>query len=89
MAAIRSMLIYGCEAWRILASCHKKKVQILQNKCFKIILQARRYTRISELHDVAALPYIDELLEYRVKEMFEVTNTHDNPLVRSMGQLYQ
>ena len=45
--------------------------------------------RFSELHDVAALPYIDELLEYRVKNMFEVTNTHDNPLVRSMGQLYQ
>ena len=68
VAAIRSMLIYGCEAWSILASCHKKKIQILQNKCFKIILQAPRYTRISELHDVAALPYIDELLEYRVKK---------------------
>ena len=64
--AIRSILTYGCKAWSILASCYKNKIQILQNKCLKIIFQAPRYTRISELHDVAALSYFDELLEYRV-----------------------
>ena len=89
MALIRSLLLYGCEALSILAKCHKKKIQILQNKCLKIIFQATRYTRISELHDVVNLPYIDELMEDRVHKMFHVISTHDNPLVRSVGHLYQ
>ena len=51
----------------------------------KIILHAPRYTSISELHDMANLPYIDELLEDRVNKMFQTLSTHDNPVVRSMG----
>ena len=89
MVLIGSMLLYGCEAWRILAKWHKKKIQILQNKCLKIIFQAPRYMRISELHDVANLPYIDELMEDRVHKMFHMISTHDNPLVQTVGHLYQ
>ena len=89
VALVRSMLLYGCEAWSILAKCRKRKIQIFQNKCLKIILQAPRYTRISELHDMANLPYIDELLEDRVHKMFQSISTHDNPIVRTMGHLNQ
>ena len=55
MAIIRSMLLYGCEAWSILAKCHKNRVQIMQNKCLKIIFDAPRYTRISDLHKLLLL----------------------------------
>ena len=89
MALIRSMLLYGCEAWSILAKRHKKKIQVFQNKCLKIILDAPRYTRISELHDVANLPYIEDLMEERVLKMFHMISTHVNPLVRSVGHLSQ
>ena len=60
MSIIRSMLLYSCEAWCILAHCHKIRVQVLQNKYLKIIFDAPRYTRIYELHDVAEIPYIAE-----------------------------
>ena len=60
MSMIRSMLLYGYEAWSILAHCHKNRVQILQNKYLKIIFDAPRYTRIYEIHDVAEIPYIPE-----------------------------
>ena len=89
MSIIRSMLLYGCEAWSILANCHKKKFQIIQNKCLKIIWQAPRYTRISELHNVANLPYIDEVLDQKVQKMFEIILGHENPLVQSMGHFNQ
>ena len=61
MSIIRSKLLYGCEAGSILAHCQKSCVQILQNKCWKIIYNAPRYTMISELHDVVEIPYIAEL----------------------------
>ena len=89
MAIIRSMLLYGCEAWSILAKCHKKRVQIMQNKCLKIIFDAPRYTRISDLHKLANLPYIEELLDHHVQRMYNVISSHENPLVRSMGHFSQ
>ena len=89
MALIRSMLLYGCEAWSVLDKYHKKKIQILQNKCLKIIFQAPRFTRISELHYVANLPYIDELMEDWVHKMFHMISTHDNTLVQTVGHVYQ
>ena len=88
MTLIRSMLLSGYKVWSILAKCHKKKIRIFQNKCLKIIFEAPRYTRISELHDVANFPYIEELMEDRVHKMFHIS-THDNPLVRSVGHFYQ
>ena len=81
------MLLYGCEAWSILAKCHKKRAQVLQNKCLKIIFNAPRYTSISELHDVAALPYIDEILEDRVSKMYQLIT--ENSMIRTMGQSCQ
>ena len=89
MAIIRSMLLYGCEAWSILAHCHKNLVQILQNKCLKIIFDAPRYTRISELHDVAEIPHIAELLDDNVQKMCNIISVHDNPLVKAMGHFNQ
>ena len=63
MSIVRSMLLYGCEAWSILAACHRKRVQILQNKCLNIIFETPRYTRMTDLHKVADLPFIDVLVE--------------------------
>ena len=89
MAVIRSMLLYGCEAWSILAQCHKKRVQILQNKCLKIIFDAPRYTRITELHNVAEIPYIADLLDNHVQKMCNTISLHENPLVKAMGHFNQ
>ena len=89
MSIIRSMLLYGCEAWSIIAQRHEKRLQILQNKCLKIIFDAPRYTRITELHDVAGIPYIAELLDSHVQKMHNAILTHENPLVRAMGNFNQ
>ena len=89
MSIIRNMLLYGCEAWSILAHCHKKRVQILQNNWLKIIFHAPRYTRISELHDEAEIPYIAELLDDYVQKMCNNISVHENPLVQAMGHFNQ
>ena len=63
------MLLSGCEACSILGKCHKRRVQILQNKCLMIIFNALHYASISELHNEAEIPSIEELLESRKKDV--------------------
>ena len=71
------MLLCGCEAWRILAQCHKYRVQILQNKFLKIIFDGPCHTRISEFQDVALIPYIADLLDSHVKKIFNIISNHE------------
>ena len=85
MAIIRSMLLYGCEAWSILANCHKRRFQVMQNKCLRIIFNAPRFTRNSQLHEVVNLPYIEELIVHRVRDMCTHISSHENPLVQIVG----
>ena len=82
-------MLYGCEAWCILTHCHKSRVQILQNMCLKIIFDAPRYTRISELHDVAEILYIAEILDDYMQKMCNNISIHENPLVQAMGHFNQ
>ena len=89
MTMVRSILLYGCETWSILANSHKQRIQIIQNKCLNIIFEAPRYTRISDLHIAANFPYIEVLLNDRVHKMSLSISLHKNPLVRSVGHLYQ
>ena len=57
----------------------------MQNKCLRIIFNAPRFTRNSQLHEVANLPYMEELIEHRVKEMYKHILTHENPLIQTVG----
>ena len=86
MAVIRSMLLYGCEAWSILANRQRKRIQNFQNKCLKTNFNVPRCTRLTALQNVANLPYIDVLLENRVQMMFSNISPKENPLVWSVGQ---
>ena len=38
---------------------------------------------------MANLPYIDALMEDRVRKMFHMISTDDNPLVQTVRHLYQ
>ena len=42
------------------------------------------YTRLCELNDVAAIPYIAELLVGRVQKMCYNISVHESPLVRAI-----
>ena len=81
MAIIRSMLLYGCEAWSILAQRHKKRVQILHNKCLKIIFYAPRYTRI-----LSSMTW----LKYPILQNYwMIIPVNENPLVQAMEHFNQ
>ncbi|MGQ7663681.1 RNA-directed DNA polymerase, partial [Streptococcus suis] len=58
--AIRPIFTYGCPAFETMAKTHQQKLQILQNKFLRIILNKTMYDRITDLHSEAKVPSIEE-----------------------------
>jgi hypothetical protein len=68
-SCIRPILCYGVETWYNCAATHKKKHQIIQNKCLKII--KNRHWRYStfDLHQETNIPMIEAFGE-KIYEKF-------------------
>lgn len=65
--AIRPIVTYACPAFIEIAKTHIKKLQILQNKALKMIMDKSRYERTVDIHQEAQVPlisvYINKLTE--------------------------
>lgn len=84
-AYIRPILVY---AGIIVHNCPKKnfgRLQIMQNKCLRMALSAPYYTRTTELHREAKIPYIDDFIAKNAKHFYERAQMHDNPLISPLG----
>lgn len=58
--AIRPIFTYGCPAFESMAKTHLQKLQVLQNKFLRIVLNKSRYEKIKDLHTEAKVPSIEE-----------------------------
>lgn len=58
--AIRPIFTYGCPAFGSMAKTHLQKLQILQNKFLRIVLNKTIYNRITDLHAEAKIPLIED-----------------------------
>jgi len=58
--AIRPIFTYGCPAFESMAKTHLQKLQVLQNKFLRIVLNKTRYERITDLHSEAKIPSIED-----------------------------
>ena len=59
---IRPIFTYGCPAYREIANCHIKRLQILQNKTLKLILDKSRFERTDLIHEEFAVFLCDSWL---------------------------
>lgn len=57
-STIRPILTYASIVWRSAAHSNRKHIQIIQNKCLKIILKLPRRFPTDELHTRAKVPTI-------------------------------
>jgi hypothetical protein len=57
---IRPILCYGVETWFDCAPTHKKKLQIIQNKCLKIIENRHWRYSTATLHEDTDIPKIED-----------------------------
>jgi hypothetical protein len=80
-SCIRPILCYGVETWFNCATTHKKKLQIIQNKCLKII--KNRHWRYStfDLHQETNMPMIEAFGEKIYGNFMQRCRFSENPLI--------
>lgn len=82
-AVIRPTITYAAPVWCSVSKTAFKKLQRIQNKCLRLILNADRYTRITELHNVTKLETIQEYTT-KISKNFYSHHIKNNPLTKNM-----
>ena len=83
---IRPIITYASPVWCSMAKTHMKELQVLQNKCLRMVLSADRYTKIENLHQEAEIEYMDDYVK-TLAENFYHNQLHSNPLLNSVTKI--
>lgn len=75
------MLLYGVSAWTMAADYLLKKIQVVQNKCLRVILGVGCRTRIGDLHAAADVGPVRPLIRDVAEGFYRRTATSDNALI--------
>lgn len=85
---IRPIITYAAPVWCKVSKTALKPLQVYQNKCLRLILNADRYTRITELHEQTEIEYIQDHIN-RIAQTFYKTQLHTSPLTRDITKIRQ
>jgi hypothetical protein len=80
-SCIRPILCYGVETWFDCAPTHKKKLQIIQNKCLKIIQNRHWRYSTAALHEETNMPRIEEFGDKIRDKFLQRSRFSENPLI--------
>jgi hypothetical protein len=82
---IRPILTYACPVFDNAAKTHIKKLQTVQNKCLRMVLNARFRTRITTLHERTNLPMIDKFIGKLSDSFYKNAERSKNKLISRLG----
>jgi Reverse transcriptase (RNA-dependent DNA polymerase)/Endonuclease-reverse transcriptase len=82
---IRPIMTYACPVFDNSAKCHIKKLQTVQNKCLRMVLNAPLRTRIKTLHDRTNLPMLDEFIGKLTENFYIRSSYSNNKLISRLG----
>jgi hypothetical protein len=85
---IRPMITYAAPVWCKISNTAMRRLQVYQNKCLRLITNSERYTRITELHDEAQIPYIQDFIN-QISQKFYKTQLNNSPLTKNITQIRQ
>ena len=85
---IRPIFTYGCQVFANTAKCHMKKLQLLQNKILRMILNIKwdDFVPTSSVHDSAKVPTISEFIKRLTDNFYKKIINHPNTNYASYGQ---
>lgn len=82
---IRPILTYAAPVWSKTSRNHYKKLQIVQNKCLRIIGNYPRYTKITQMHKDLQIHTIEEFILKLTTNFFSQCSINNNELINSIG----
>lgn len=71
--AIRPVFLYANPIWSNTSKTNLQKLQILQNKFLRIILNTTKYTKTKQLHELANMDTIHEAITKQTTKFFNTT----------------
>jgi hypothetical protein len=84
--AIRSIVAYTAPVWCSISRSSFNQLQVLQNKCLRIIGNAPRRTPITELHYELGVEHIRTYMLHISARFYDKCEAHNNPLVANIGR---
>jgi len=84
-AMIRSQMSYAAPTWLHSATCHKKKLQIVQNHALRLLTGHERGTRTIQLHEDAEIPYLEDHLRRHQQLYWNRLREHPDENVHSIA----
>lgn len=82
---IRPIFTYAAPMIVNAPTTHLKKLQIMQNKCLRMVFNLPRYTMITELHELAKIPTVEEFLNKLTNSFYTRSHEVANDFVNSLG----
>jgi hypothetical protein len=86
---IRPILTYACPVFANAAKTHLNKLQVLQNKNLRMVLNAPFRTRIKTLHKKTNMPTISEFITKLTDKFYARASGSSNRLVKRLGDYSQ
>jgi hypothetical protein len=84
-AIIRSMMTYAAPVWCGISDSTYRTLQVVQNKCLRVITNSERGTPIRHLHDRTGLPMMQPYIMNMAARFYKQCMYHPNPLIRIIG----
>ena len=79
------VIAYAMPVWDCCANTHKQKLQVIQNKILKMILNLPPWTRTSEVHDLACIDPLNTAIE-KHQSRFRTACLHSTiPEIRALA----
>lgn len=82
-AIIRPAITYAAPIWCSASKTSINKLQRMQNKCIRLVLNKDRYTRIAELHTRSGIKPVDEYIK-KLSYKFYKTQIKNSNLTRTL-----
>lgn len=82
---IRPGMTYACPVFNNCPKTHFNRLQIQQNKCLRMALNAPYYTRTDDLHIDSGIPTMRDFVDKQAKNFYDKTISHSNALINQLG----
>jgi hypothetical protein len=83
---IRPIFTYACPVFSNCPKTHFSRLQIMQNKCLRMVLSAPFYTRTHDLHHETNVPTIREFVDKITENFYRKAKYHSNKLISNLGK---
>lgn len=81
----RPILSYACPVWKNCATTHKKKLQIIQNKCLKLIYDLPYHFATSELHEMTGIETLESFCDKLNENFYNKCLLSDFELIQELS----